>query len=237
MIAPGRILTSTNTRMRNRVLGIAFALILFCGGILSAQTGKGTFLIGEFTNISLTGDGTPMNMNLGWSTFKEKSDSGDDDNSNPDKEFSINLIPRVGYFVISNLAVGLDFTLAYNHIKSTSGGEYTSNRTGFRAGPFLRYYIPTQKLLPFAEASYSIGSSKTKWEYGTLDDERSTKIQQWGFGIGLGIPMGEKVAFDALIGYQSNSYKDKEDNDDNLRVIVGTIGLKLGLTVFLGKKN
>lgn len=219
--------------MRNRVLNIAFALVLGSGGILSAQTEKGAILIGEFTNISLTGEGTPMNMNLGWSTHKVKSDSGDDDNSDPDKEFSINLIPRVGYFVINNLAVGLDFTLAYNHIKSSSGGEYISNRTGFGAGPFLRYYIPTHKLLPFAEASYTFGSSKTKWEYETLDGERSTKIQQWGLGFGLGIPMGEKVAFDALIGYQSHIYKEKEDNDDNLRYIVGTIGLKLGLTVFL----
>jgi hypothetical protein len=207
--------------------------IIFVGRIcLSAQTDKGTFLLGEFTNISLTGDGTPLSMNLGWSTHKVKSDSGDEDNSNPDKEFSVNLVPRVGYFVIDNLAVGLDFTLAYNHINSTSG-EYISNRTGFGAGPFLRYYIPANKLLPFAEANYSIGSSNTKWDYGTIGGERSTKIQQWGLGVGLGIPMGEKVAFDALIGYQSHMYKEKEDNEDNIRHIVGTIGLKLGLTVLL----
>ena len=92
-----------------------------------------------------------MNMNLGWSTHKVKSDSGDDDNSDPVKEFSLNLTPRAGYFVINNLAVGLDFTLAYNRMKRTSGGEYISNSTRFGAGPFLRYYIPTQKFLPFAE--------------------------------------------------------------------------------------
>lgn len=219
--------------MRNKIFTIAFALILVSNGILSAQTGKGSFLIGEFTNISLTGEGTPMNMNLGWSTHKVKSDSGDDDNSDPVKEFSLNLTPRAGYFVINNLAVGLDFTLAYSHMKRTSGGESHSIRTRYGVGPFLRYYIPTQKLLPFAEANYSIGSSKTKWEYDTFDGENSTKVQQWGLGIGLGIPMGEKVAFDALIGYQSYIFKDTDDNEDNVRYIVGTIGLKLGLTVFL----
>ena len=38
-----------------------------------------------------------MNMNLGWSTFKLKSDSGNEDNSDPNKEFSLNLTPRIGY--------------------------------------------------------------------------------------------------------------------------------------------
>jgi hypothetical protein len=218
--------------MRNRTLIIAIALILVSSGILTAQTTKGKFLIGEFSNITLTGTGNPMNMNLGWSTFKLKSDSGNEDNSDPNKEFSLNLTPRIGYFVINNLAFGLDFTIAYTHSKR-NGGRYISNITNFGTGPFLRYYIPSQKLLPFAEASYSIGSSKTAWEYDDFDDERTTKVQQYGFGIGLGVPLGEKVSFDSFIGYQSYIYKEKEDNEDNLRYIAGTIGLKLGLTVIL----
>lgn len=201
-------------------------------GLLSAQTTKGKFLIGEFTNLSLTGTGNPMNMNLGWSTFKQKSDSGNEDNSDPDKEFSLNLTPRVGYFVINNLAVGLDLSMAYTHSKR-NGGESVSNITRFGAGPFLRYYIPTQKLLPFAEVNYSFGSSKYAWKSDTYDDERISMVQQYGFGIGLGVPLGEKVSFDMLIGYQSYIYKEKEDNEDNVRYIVGTIGLKLGLTVIL----
>lgn len=211
---------------------ISLALILASSGILSAQTTRGKFLIGEFTNVSLTGNATPTNMNLGWSSHKVKSDSRDGDNSNPSKEFSINLTPRVAYFIIDNLAVGLDFTLDYTHT-SGNDGQYISNMTRFGTGPFLRYYIPTPKLLPFAEANYSRGSSKNVWEYDTIDGERTTKVQQYGFGIGLGVPLGEKVSFDMLIGYQSYIYKEKEDNEDNLRYIIGTIGLKLGLTVIL----
>lgn len=219
--------------MKTKTAIIVISIIFLGNGLLSAQTEKGTIMIGEFTNVYQTGEGTPMNMNLGWSTHKVKSDSGDDDNSDPIKEFSINLTPRVGYFVINNFAVGLDFILAYNNMKRTSGGEFITKRTQFGAGPFLRYYIPTQKIMPFAEASYSIGSSKTKWNYVDFDGEYSIKVQHWGLGIGFGIPMGDKVTFDALIGYQSHIYKDKEDNEDNSRFIVGTIGLKLGLTVFL----
>jgi hypothetical protein len=219
--------------MRNKIFIITITLMLVGSGSLSAQTSKGKFLIGELSTIDLSGADTPTKMNLGWSTFKQKSNSGGEDNSDSDKEFSLNLSPRVGYFIINNLAVGLDFTLAYAHLKSISGGEYISNKTRFGAGPFVRYYIPTQKLQPFAEASYSIGSSKYKWEYDTLDGERITKVQQYSFGIGLGIPLGEKVSFDTLIGYQSYIFKEKEDNEDNVRFIVGTIGLKLGLTIYL----
>lgn len=218
--------------MRNRILIIVLVTAISSSGILSGQTTKGNILLGEFSSVMLTGTGNPTNMNLGWSTYKQKSDSGDEDNSDPDKEFSLNLTPRVGYFVINNLALGLDFTLGYTHSKS-AGGNYVSSiiRTG--TGPFIRYYIPTQKILPFLEANYSIGSSKQMWEYDSFDGEYLTKVQQYGFGIGLGCPIGEKVSFDTLIGYQSHIYKEKEDNEDNERSIIGTLGLKIGLTVFL----
>lgn len=218
--------------MKTKTAFLVISIIYICNGALPGQTEKGTILFGELTNINLTGEGTPLNMNLAWSTFKQKSDSGDGDNQNSDKQFSISLTPRVGYFVINNFAAGLDFTIDYTHTKGMNG-EYISNMTRFGSGPFIRYYVPVKKLFPFAEASYSIGSSKNKWEYDTFDNKRITRVQQWGFGFGLGIPMGEKVAFDALLGYQSYIYKDKEENDDNIRFIIGSIGLKLGLSVFL----
>lgn len=211
---------------------LALSIVLFSNSLLSAQTVKGAFLLGEFTSINLTGEGTPLNMNVGWSTFKQKSNSVNEAYINPDKRFAISLTPRLGYFVINNLAAGLDFTIDYTHTVAMSG-DYVSNMTRFGAGPFLRFYVPAKKLLPFAEASYSIGSRKTKWDYLTYDDERSAMLQQWGLGLGLGIPLGEKVSFDALVGYHSYISKDKELNEANNRSIVGTIGIKLGLTVFL----
>ena len=47
------------------------------------------------------------------------------------------------------------------------------------------------------------------------------------------MPLGEEVSFDTLLGYQSFILKAKEDNEDNVREIIGTIGLKPGLTIFL----
>jgi len=218
--------------MKNRTLILVIALMFSTSGILSAQTNKGKFLLGELSTIDLTFAGTPTSMTLGWSTYKSKSDSGNEDNSDRPKEFSINLTPKFGYFVINNLVVGLDISIGYNHANSHDG-DIISKTTEFGVGPFLRYYIPTQKILPFAEVNYSIGSGNRSSEYFNENYEHKYQIQQYCFGVGMGIPLGEKVSFDTLVGYHSYIWKSKEDNEDNTRDIIITIGLKFGVTVLL----
>jgi hypothetical protein len=50
----------------------------------------------------------------------------------------------------------------------------------------------------------------------------------------MAIPIGSKASFDIMAHYTSFSMKNTEDNNDNNRVVVGTLGLKLGFVVFLG---
>ena len=200
---------------------------------LSAQTSKGNFLIGGITYIEQIGSGV-TSMNIDYTTIKSKDDSGDED-ENKDKEFSFNFTPKVGYFVIDNLVLGVDFTIASSFSKTTNT-EYKNNATFFGAGPFVRYYIPTKKVLPYAEAMYSVGTrtNKSIWE----DGENTYKygIQLYSVGIGVAIPLGEKATFDTLVGYQSTMYKAKQDNENNHRTIIGTVGLKLGFTIILGSE-
>ncbi len=40
--------------------------------------------------------------------------------------------------------------------------------------------------------------------------------------LGLGVSIGDGVSFDALLGYQAFTHKAREDNEDNVRMIVGT---------------
>ncbi len=216
--------------MRNRTLVLVLAFIYTNVGFLTAQTAKGNFLLAEMTSIDVVGYGAQSSINLGWTTYKSKNDSGDE--SDPIKVFSINLIPRVGYFIVDNLALGLDFNIDFMRSKREDS-DYIYKNTQFTTGPFIRYYVPTPKLLPFAEINYSIGSSGYKWTDEIGEGEGKNQVQQYGFGIGMGFPLGEKVSFDTLIGYQSHIIKAKEDNEDNARDIIGTIGLKLGLTIFL----
>ena len=220
--------------MKTKSLILAIAIIAVNCNILNAQTSKGKFLLGELSYIELMGNGVMGSTNLGYSTFQTKSD-GDNDSSK-DKMFSLNIVPRAGYFVIDNLAIGLDVFLATEYYK-TMDDSYKSTSTFFAAGPFVRYYIPTQKVLPFAEVNYSIGSRKSKSEFdGSESYSSNNAIKLYGAGLGLAIPIGEKVLFDAMAGYHAYVIKDKENNDNNERFVAGTIGLKLGFSVFLGSK-
>jgi len=200
---------------------------------LSAQSSKGKLLIGGITNIEQIGSGI-TSTNIGYTTIKSKDDSGDEDDYK-DKAFSFNFSPKVGYFVIDDLVLGIDFTFASSFSKTTNT-DLKNNATFFGAGPFVRYYIPTKKVLPYAEAMYSVGSrtNKSIWE----DGENTYKygIQLYSVGIGVAFPLGKKVSFDTLVGYKSTIYKAKQDNENNNRTIVGTFGLKLGFTIFLGSE-
>jgi len=219
--------------MKIRSLILTFIIITFNCIVLSAQTSKGKFLIGEMSYIELLGNGVLGSTNLGYSTFQNKSD-GDNENDK-DKMFSLNIVPRAGYFVIDNLVIGLDVLLATEKVTSGGDVDYTSNSTFFAVGPFVRYYVPTKKVVPFAEVNYSMGSRTYKSEFdGNEPYTDKNAIKLYGAGLGLAIPIGEKVTFDTVAGYHAYINKDKEDNESNERFVAGTIGLKLGFTVFLG---
>jgi len=201
-------------------------------GLLTAQTNKGNILVGVSSTLNLTGTGTDL-MNLGYTSVKYKSDATGYTEPKPDKTFSINLSPKVGYFVADNMALGLDVNMAVSNEKD---GENSAkyNQTLFCAGPFVRYYIPTSKVLPFFELSGAYGSLKSKYDSDSFNDTYTSSILAFGGGIGLAAPLGEKVTFDVLAGYNSLILKSKKDNPDNERTIIGTLGLKIGFTFFLG---
>ncbi len=187
--------------------------------------------MGELSYIELLGNGVIGSTNLGYTTFQNKSDGDNDDSK--DKQFSLNIVPRAGYFVIDNLAIGLDVLLA-TELNKAMDDAYKSTSTFFAVGPFARYYVPTKKVLPFAEVNYSMGSRTYKTEFDGNESSSNCAIILYGAGLGVAIPIGEKVSFDAVAGYHAYVNKDKEDNENNERFVASTIGLKLGFTVYLG---
>ena len=206
--------------MKKQSLFLVFLIISLSCINLSAQASKGKILFGGTTYIGSPGL-AETSSNIGYTTTKDKDDSSDDDEYKG-KTFSYNLTPKVGYFVIDNLALGLDITLFSSTMKITNM-EYKSNSTKLTAGPFVRYYIPTKKVLPFAEAMYSVGTYKNSLEWDGEDNNEKYQIQLYSVGIGVAVPLGEKVSFDALVGYQSAIYKDKEHDTNNQKVVTGTI--------------
>ena len=216
--------------MKKVLLITAFCFLNFT--FLKAQTNKGKVLLGVSSTLSLAGTGSDL-MTLGYTTMKSKSDVDGYEDSDPNKTTSFNLLPKVGYFVIDNLAVGLDVNIALSSEKyGGSSDKYITNMLSI--GPFVRYYITTEKVLPFFELGGAFGSLTNK--SSSNDSKNKSSVNSFGVGAGIAIPLGDRVTFDVLAGYSSLTIKEKENNDDNYRTVVGTIGLELGVIVFLGGK-
>jgi hypothetical protein len=128
--------------------------------------------------------------------------------------------------VIDNLAIGVDI-LANVKIRKSKDSDYKYNESTLAAGPFVRYYFPNRKIYPFIEANAGFGIYREKWSNGS-EGENKEGLFLYGMGVGAAKPLGKKVMIDALVGYSSQTWKD-EGND---RWIYGTIGLKVGITLF-----
>jgi hypothetical protein len=160
----------------------------------------------------------------------------------------MNLQPKVGYFVIDNLAIGLNINLAFINYTDGENDKNKMKSMFYGAGPFVRYYIDAGGVLPFAELEVAFGGGKVTDEYegeGGGTDEESMKYSMFNFGggIGVAIPIGGHASFDIMAGYTTTTYKAKEytnaegdtfENDDNDRNINGTFGVKFGFLVMIG---
>ena len=220
---------------------VTLVVLCFIGATgTRAQTEKGNFLIGISTHANLgimnMWGSDPNIMSLSFSKLKIKSDADEEDEPST-KLTSINMAPRFGYFIVKNMVFGADFQLGYMKIRSDNDEEYSDskfNSTLFAAGPFIRYYFAAGKVCPFLEASAVFGSQTEKYDYGDGDEETyKTKVNSYGGGAGIAIPIGKKVTFDTMLGYSSTSFKDKEDNPDNEKNILGGFGINFGFQVYL----
>jgi hypothetical protein len=187
-------------------------------GLLNAQTNQGTLIANLSSDI----------FGLGYSTSKITSDA--DGTEQASKSFTVNLSPNMGYFILDNLAIGLGLGVGFTIIDSESGDYNTSlTSTSLSAGPFVRYYIPTSKVLPFFE----LGGSYS-WSNMNIDDTKVNMVTfNYGGGIGLAVPLGERVMADVLVGYNSLSMKYDQENEYNQTTKTGNFGLNIGFTILL----
>lgn len=185
---------------------LTIGLLVISIGFMNAQINKGGFKVGLSSDI----------FDLGYTNIKYNSDAGSEYNA---KHFNFNLAPKVSYFVIDKLEVGLDINFGLMMIYYD---EDSFNRTTtINAGPFVRYYIPTSKVLPFLELGGAFGSQGS---FTTLN---------YGGGIGLAVPLGERVLADILARYHGQSQKER-DSSTGLTIITEGFGLNLGFAFLLG---
>jgi len=207
-----------------RIKILTISLITINIGLLKAQTNQGRVLLGVSSELSIAGTGTNL-LNIGYSSINYKSDADGFEESDPDKTTGINFLPKVGYFVADNLAVGLDLNVALFSRKYGTNNDKFSE-TLLSAGPFVRYYVPTSTILPYFEIGGSLGTMNSKYDYSEdsnwEDDEYKSSVMSIGGGIGLASSLGEHVMLDILAGYNSLTLKEK-------RITMIMIGLLLVL--------
>jgi outer membrane protein len=198
---------------------ICILVVTFFVTTTFAQTSKGKFLLSGSSSFSIT-----------TTADKWKSDNGDGVN---DRTTAVSLTPMAGFFVIKNLAVGLELQVGLSSTKKDEPADKTMVTT-FTAAPFARYYFGAGKIKPYGHVSIGGGTRKYKSDPvtgATTTDKNG--IMTFQVGGGIGIFLNDNVSLDLGLNYSYYSTKAKENNDPNYKNIDGTIGLYAGIVVIL----
>lgn len=184
--------------------------ILAIAGIANAQT-EG------FSKGSIFATGS-----IGFSS--EKEPDGPDDIKTTQFSFS----PKVGYFVTSNVAVGLQLGIGSG---KTDYGTYEVKETSFSIGAFGRYYFtPANKFSMFLNLGFNIEGSKT--DDGSPVDEKYKGFNA-GFAPGFNYFITNRLALEAsvgVLGFRSTKPDvDDADATTNFDFGVGLNDINFGL--------
>lgn len=202
-------------------LFIANALALFSS--ISAQTQQGSWVVSGKTGLG---------FNSVKTNYKINSNSYD-----LTKVSSFTVSPSVGYFVINNLAAGIE--LSFLSLKTTnylpSGvyiqppGEpniYKTTETSFAVMPNATYYFPTgSPFRPYVGAGVGYNVSKN---YFAENNSLKSNGLVWSGKGGFVYFLNSVAALDLGVGYHSIQKKN-----NIATTTVGTFGGNVGISVFL----
>ncbi|HRN92814.1 MAG TPA: outer membrane beta-barrel protein [Ferruginibacter sp.] len=156
--------------------------ILAITGIASAQT-EG------FSKGSIFASG-----NVGFSSQKEPAGTDDD------KTTSFTFNPRIGYFITSNIALGVNLGISSSKFTDNdSEDKYTM--TTF--GAFGRYYFtPANKFSMFLNLGFDYQSSKNVFKQDGVPDDVESKENGFGIGLAPGFNyfISKRLALESSIG-------------------------------------
>ena len=147
----------------------------------------------------------------------------------------VELSPKVGFFIIDKLVVGLSSSFTSEKSESStiignfSGGSSKSHK--FSIGPFARYYF-LKKEMPYnilAEANYQFGSLSIS----DLPNSKG-KLDKFSFFVGPEIFFNSSVGMELLLGYKTST--QKMDNPNDISITENGFQVAIGFKIHLEKK-
>jgi hypothetical protein len=131
--------------------------------------------------------------------------------------FNISLSPSYSYFIIDNLAIGLNATISY--YKQESNGTYSLG-----AGPIARYYLKNGL---FINLETSFG-----YLHGLNSNTETDRFLSLKPGLGYAFFINPKVSIDPCLSYEFDYYKFDSANF-SMTNKVNNILLELRISIFL----
>ncbi|MCS3528785.1 porin family protein [Chryseobacterium sp. JUb7] len=197
---------------------LAGAIALF--GLSNAQIAKGTTYVSGTLSYSST-----------------------ENNNTDNKVNELKLVPTVGYFVGTNLAVGVGVGYTNSSDKTETAAGYDKfTKSAFVVEPFVRkYWTLGEKLYIFGQLSVPMEFGNDKNEVSTAAATVSTKDKFNSFGVsikpGLDYFLNKNWTIEATIGdfgYSNFKYKEAK-SVDNYRFGLDLASVGIGVKYVFAK--
>lgn len=147
-----------------------------------------------------------------------------------DKGSSFNINPSAGYLAMDNLVVGANILYSSSTSKNDEI-DYSFKSNSISIGPWVRYYLDQGV---FVHGLYNFGSSKSTTDFATSEIENKNGLSQFQVGVGYAARITDTVLFEPVIGYYSDTTKDKETDDKST---YGGLFISGGFTIILKTGN
>jgi opacity protein-like surface antigen len=133
--------------------------------------------------------------------------------------------PMGGYFLGKKIAVGLQTGYTHSNFFNTDGSN-AGSYNNLSVSPFVRYYINTNRIAPFAEVMGGNNWSTSKSDYLGTETTFKRSIYYYAAGIGLNYFISRDVALEGILRYNDTEGDNKAYLD-----------FDLGLQFFLSRNN
>jgi hypothetical protein len=169
------------------------------------------------------------NFNISSTANKYVDDDGTTNKGNAATSFYI--IPKAGYFLNENFAVGAGIGYGLYRSSNRADNEFVTLNSSFNIIPFVRYYFAkVDRFSMFAEGGTQLvfGSDKTRFQNTTTQGDKTFELKLY-VNPSVSFDISDNFSLEAVIGslYFGSTTRKEPDNDKHIK---SDIGLRLNLT-------